>query len=273
MDNTGQRGKLRRWLAALCVLAVSFASGYAQGVAVVETEPVATQPPGYYLINLKYLSVAEIAAYFNKGGAYANYIPPTVEKIVGMTSLQSIAMKSSNPQDVLTISRLIAEIDKPVARYTMTCTVIATDGAAAPALPDTFATLPEADRQAQLRTLVSRCQATVLTYPELRLELNTRGECLLPEESRYYRVISGGLQVRPHPLMPAMPAFRLSHLHEGGAPTAGQFGLSQPAPDALRQYRLEKTVINNTLVFSFTGLLANGKALSRVYMLLTLTTL
>ena len=240
-----------------------------QYVPIINTEP-AVKPAGYYIIKLKYLSIEQVSAYFKDGGAYARYIPSTIESIAGIPSLQSIALKTADPQDVLTMTRLITQLDHPAQSYDITCTMVVANGKNPPVLPDNFAALPVAEMQSRLRALVSRQQASVLSYPPLQINLNEQGEIALQEDSPFYRITLDGVTILPSQFFPAAPACRLSHLPPAAnAPTTGRFSLLHPAQGSrLLDYSVEKADTAGSVVFAYTGLVSVEATVYRIHMVI-----
>ena len=172
---TNVKCKMQNHMARFGIIAGIFLLALAgfgqQYIQIADMQPAVAQQAGYYIIKLKYLSVEQVAAYFKAGGPYAKEIPPTVESIAGIPSLQSIALKTANPQDIITMTRLIAQLDHPARSYDITCTVVVADGAAPPVLPDNFAVLPGDEIWSRLRLLVKKQQASVIMYPKLHIDL------------------------------------------------------------------------------------------------------
>jgi hypothetical protein len=230
------------------------------------------KPAGYYIIKLRYLSVGQITAYFKAGGEYARYIPPSVERIVGMPSLQSIALKSGNPEDVLTLTRLITQLDHPAQSYDITCTVVITSATVPPPFPEQFATLSADEFTARVRRLVLQQQASLLTYPNLHIDLTADGEIVSQEGTAAYQLTRDSVVILPSAYCPAMPAFRISHLPPAAnAPTSGRFAVAGRQPDDGTHFVMTKGEARNTVTFSYTGRLAQEQTLQRIYVLVTVS--
>lgn len=272
-DDRGERMRIYLWviLSGFLMLALLPVMGQ-QGTPIQTAEE---QPAGYYIIKLRYLTVGQITAYFKEGGPYAQFIPPGVESIAVVPSLQSLALKSANPEDVLAMTRLIMQLDRPAKSYDITCTLVITNGAGAPLLPANFATLPVEDFTNRVRHLVALQQASVITYPNLHIDLTERGDIVPQETIASYRITPGSVDILPSAYAPATPAFRISHLPPAAnAPTSGRFHFAGDRAGSNQNDRtnfvIEKHEMRNTVVFSYTGLINSEKSTSRVYMIVTM---
>ncbi len=271
-------------LAMACVFAQS--PGYVQ---IVDKTPATAKPAEYYIIKLKYLSVDQVAALFKEGGPYARGIPATVESIAGIPALQSVALKTTNPQDVLTVTRLIAQLDHPAKSFTLCCTVLVTDGNQPPIFPtqgtqpqagaDSPAEITDAALLPRLRQLVSQRQASIIVYPELQLHLNERGEILPLDSPSTAYFIRDGVLLRPSPLFPAMPIFRFANIQTTPQDkTTCQFNLlsvkTTALPGGSPNFSTDKTdtltFTANTTQIAYTGYFKSEQSLFRIYLLANL---
>jgi len=256
-----------------------------------EGNPPATVEPkhaDYYIIKLKYLSVEQVAGFFKKGGRYERMIPDSVESIAGMPALQSIALKTSNPQDVLTITRLIMQLDQPARSYEITCTAVITDDTLQPVFSNADGSIPTRGLPERLRQLITQHLASFVLYPPLRIALNEQGEFAQQENTANFEIMRDQVQINPPSLLPSAPLFRISQIKQVAdnridcqfslahiKPQIGAPGQSIYSPaGGVIEYLVDKTetlsFINDNTRIAYSGELKLGEHSFRLYLLMSM---